>query len=149
MTQSAALIAHRRHAGRMPRARSSRLLRNARDLRRHQTDAENHLWLQLRDRRLCSFKFRRQVPLGPYIADFVCASARLVVELDGGQHLDSSQDLTRDRWLLEQGWTVLRFWNDEVLLQTQAVLEKILMSCAIAHPPPGPSPASGRGRECS
>lgn len=102
----------------MPRARSPRLLRNARHLRHSQTDAEARLWLRLRNRRLCGLKFRRQAPLGPYIADFVCASAQLIVELDGGQHLDSFRDLARDRWLLEQGWTVLRFWNDEVLLKT-------------------------------
>ena len=85
------------------------------------------LWHHLRDRRLAGCKFRRQFSLGPYFADFACPEKRLIIELDGGQHVDQfEQDAERSAYLQEQGFTVLRFWNDQVLLETDAVLEEIL-----------------------
>lgn len=97
----------------------------ARFLRRNMTDAEQLLWRHLRSQRLAAGRFRRQHPLGPYIVDFVHLGARLVIELDGGQHADSHRDRIRDAWLHEQGFRVLRFWNDDVLLRTEDVLSAI------------------------
>lgn len=99
----------------------------SRGLRRSQTDAERHLWRHLRNRGLDGHKFRRQVAIGAYFADFACLERRLVVELDGGQHLEqAARDATRSEVLRESGFTVLRFWNDQVLTETSAVLEEIL-----------------------
>jgi very-short-patch-repair endonuclease len=86
------------------------------------TDAERFAWDRLRYRQMGGHKFRRQVELGPYIADFVCLERRLVVELDGGQHAErAEQDRQRTRWLEGQGFRVLRFWNHEVLRDWEAV----------------------------
>jgi very-short-patch-repair endonuclease len=114
----------------------------ARKLRGTATDAESLLWRQLRAHRLERFKFRRQQPLGPYIVDYVRFGERLIVEVDGGQHLDSAADARRDAWLREQGFTVLRVWNNDVLLKTDAVLEHIASHLPLC---PGPSPARGEG----
>jgi len=89
------------------------------------TDAERKLWLALRDRRLAGFKFRRQVPVGPFIVDFLCYHARLVIEVDGGQHAESTRDARRDQWLAANDFRVLRFWNNDVLTQTEVVLETV------------------------
>ncbi|MGH8402157.1 MAG: endonuclease domain-containing protein [Gammaproteobacteria bacterium] len=95
-------------------------------LRIHQTDAEHLLWKFLRNRQLDGRKFRRQVPIGKYIVDFICFESNLIIEMDGGQHmLRQEGDESRTRWLHSEGFTVLRFWNNDVLSQTQAVLEKI------------------------
>jgi very-short-patch-repair endonuclease len=96
--------------------------RRARALRMRLTDAERKLWYALRDRRFAGFKFRRQVPLGPFIADFVCFDERLVIEVDGGQHADSLQDRRRDRWFAANRFRVLRFWNNEVLSNLEGVM---------------------------
>jgi len=98
----------------------------ARALRTQMTDAERKLWFALRDRRFANFKFRRQVPLGPFIGDFVCFSARLVVEVDGGQHADSPRDEKRDRWLAANDFLVKRFWNNDVLTNIEGVLIVLL-----------------------
>jgi very-short-patch-repair endonuclease len=98
----------------------------ARDLRQQMTDAERFLWSRLR-RRFLGTKFRRQVPLGPFIVDFACMRRKLVIEVDGGQHLESVADAARDRWLAENGFQVLRFWNHEVLQNLEGVLERIAM----------------------
>jgi very-short-patch-repair endonuclease len=99
----------------------------ARNLRRSMTDAETALWQHLRDRRMQGFKFRRQFPLGSYIADFVCVEARLVIELDGGQHVERmALDQLRTEWMSQRRFRVLRFWNDDVLLRRDIVLEAIL-----------------------
>jgi len=122
----------------------------SRSLRRNQTDAEARLWHHLRDRRLAGCKFRRQVPFGPYFADFACAEKRLIVELDGGQHSEqAARDAQRSAYLQQQGFTVLRFWNDQVLRETDAVLEEILRHLdGEAAPHPNPLPAGGeRERE--
>ena len=112
----------------------------ARELRRGQTDAEGKLWLHLRDRQLSGCKFRRQHPIGRYIADFACPDAQLVVELDGGQHVKRGPyDEARTRYLQDHGWRVARFWDNDVLRETQAVLERILGLLA-ERPSPRPSP---------
>ncbi len=100
----------------------------ARSLRKNQTDAESLLWLHLKGRRLAGKKFRRQHPIGPFVADFVCAEAKLVVEIDGGQHAaqnERQKDARRSEYMEALGYRVLRFWNNEVLNETDAVLEVI------------------------
>ena len=101
-------------------------VRRARHLRRSETDAEGLLWWELKNRQLNGHKFARQVPLGPYIADFVCRSAKLVVEVDGGQHADNGHDAKRTRWMNNRGYSVLRFWNHEVLNARHMVLSMIV-----------------------
>jgi very-short-patch-repair endonuclease len=102
-------------------------LTKARRLRACMTDAEKFLWLQLRDRRLAGFKFRRQFPVGPFIADFGCWQAKPIVELDGGQHSGQvAYDQQRTSFLEQQGYTVIRFWNDEVLRNWEGVRQVIL-----------------------
>jgi very-short-patch-repair endonuclease len=118
----------------------------ARQLRRDQTDAEQALWACLRDRQLCGAKFRRQHPIGPFVADFCCPQGKLIVELDGGQHAARvAADQKRSRFLEEQGYRVLRFWNHDVLKDTVAVLERIAE--VLNHPHPYPLPGKGRGEE--
>jgi very-short-patch-repair endonuclease len=121
----------------------------ARSLRAHQTEVEKRLWSRLRDRGLFGLKFRRQVPLGPFVADFVCAEGALVIELDGGQH-ESSQgkDDRRTAWLESRGWRVVRFWNNEVNENIDGVLQMIASACGIDvdHPHPDPLPV-GEGEE--
>jgi len=114
----------------------------ARSLRKHQTDAEQRLWKLLRAKRLAGWKFRRQLPIGGYIADFACPSARLIVEADGGQHGESAYDIARDSWLMSQGWRVIRFWNNDILNNEEGVLSAVLASLP---PLPNPSPARGEG----
>ena len=98
---------------------------NARRLRSDMTDAERRLWALLRGRRLQSYKFRRQHPVGPFIADFVCVADRLIIEADGGQHADNPSDRRRTAWLARNGWRVLRFWNNEILINPHGVAETI------------------------
>jgi very-short-patch-repair endonuclease len=90
------------------------------------TDAERKLWFALRDRRFASFKFRRQAPIGPFIADFICHELRVVIEADGGQHSDSRSDQRRDDWFPRNDFLVLRFWNNDVLSNREGVLTSIL-----------------------
>ncbi|RZI91807.1 MAG: endonuclease domain-containing protein [Variovorax sp.] len=117
----------------------------ARSLRKDATDAESLLWFHLRDRRLGNHKFRRQRPIGPYFADFACLEAKLIVELDGGQHVEAvDYDETRTGFMVAQGFRVLRFWNNEVLAQTSAVLERILQALQ-EDPHPNPLPQAGEG----
>ena len=97
----------------------------ARGLRSRQTDAEAKLWWHLRNRTPSGFKFRRQAPMGPYIVDFVCLERSLIVEADGSQHADSKSDKERDRYFTGRGYRVLRFWNREILHETESVLESI------------------------
>ncbi len=95
------------------------------NLRQNMTDAEQLLWKHLRAHRMDGQKFRRQQPVGPYIVDFVHFAQRLIIEADGGQHTGSAHDDVRDAWLHSQGFRVLRFWNNDILLRTDAVLEAI------------------------
>ena len=99
----------------------------ARKLRHESTDAERALWRLLRGRQLAGYKFRRQVPVGPYIVDFMCHNPKLVIELDGGQHqTQSGYDAERTRWLAARGFRVVRFWNHQMLEETEAVAQAIL-----------------------
>ena len=98
----------------------------ARSMRREPTEAEDRLWQELRGRRLDKIKFRRQVPIGRYVADFVCAEAKLIVEIDGSQHAESRHDQERDAALKARGFRVLRFWNDDVLKELDAVCDTII-----------------------
>src|SRR5688500_962083 len=99
----------------------------AQRLRNNATDAERHLWGQLNRRQLGGYKFSRQIPVGPFVCDFMCREARLVVELDGGQHDERAQkDELRTEYIEAEGYRVLRFWNNEVLGHTEGVLATIL-----------------------
>ena len=119
----------------------------ARNLRHQSTDAELALWQVLRARQLAGLKFRRQAPIGAYVVDFLCIEAKLIIEIDGGQHLDQqSYDEVRTRFLVSHGFVVLRFWNDEVLCSLEAVLEHILRTVRPSHPHPNPLPARAHAR---
>jgi len=98
----------------------------ARKLRREMTEAEERLWRELRSRKLDRIKFRRQMPVGRYVVDFVCVEAGLVVEIDGTQHAGSERDAARDAELRARGFRVLRFWNDDVLRDLDAVCDTII-----------------------
>lgn len=112
--------------GRMGLNRDAKKLNHfARDLRRNMTDAEKALWFLLRNRRFVDYKFRRQVQLGHYIADFICISARLIIEVDGSQHADNPKDIIRDQWLAEQGYRIRRVWNNDVLIRKTEVMDAI------------------------
>ena len=101
--------------------------KSARQLRNNPTDAEWRLWQKLQRRQIAAAKFRRQQPIGPFIVDFVCFEHRLIVEVDGGQHAQQvPYDEKRSRWLEAQGYRVLRFWNNDVLANTEAVAQSIL-----------------------
>ena len=114
-------------------------------LRQNLTDAELLLWRHLRGHRLAGQKFCRQQPLGPYVVDFIHFGAKLIVEADGGQHNASEGDAVRDAWLRQQGFRILRFWNNEILHNPEGVLTRILE--ALAEPaPPLPQPLSHEGR---
>lgn len=139
--------------------RNPRLHTFARELRKGMTDAEQRLWQVLRHKQLNGIKFRRQYVIGEYIVDFVSVAHKLVIELDGGQHASQQHyDEKRSAFLSAQGYRVLRFWNHEVLQQTEAIVAAIMLHCQTppprpvswqmrqAHLPGGrPSPASGRG----
>ena len=105
---------------------SDRTQKQAKSLRRAMTEAEQRLWYYLRNRRLSGYKFKRQYPIGNYIADFICLEKNLIIEADGGQHNDNPRDDARTAWLQAQGYTVLRYWNHDILQQTEAVLTHIL-----------------------
>ncbi len=123
---------------------SKRLNTFARRLRIEATDAERKLWQLLRAHRFQDFKFRRQQPIGPYIVDFVCFEAGMIVELDGGQHSETVEcDRQRDAWLQNEGYRVLRIWNNELFENEVGVMEKILEMLTLS---PSPSPLKGEGR---
>ncbi len=115
--------------GERVRVRGETMKHLARKLRKNMTDAERLLWRHLRNRELGGYKFRRQRPVGPYILDFVCLEKKLVVEIDGGQHAGQIElDAERSDYLKEKGYRVMRFWNNEVLKETESVLTVILSS---------------------
>lgn len=119
----------------------------ARALRKNQTDAEKLMWHHLRNRRLDGLKFRRQYQVGSYIVDFACLEEHLVVEVDGGQHsLQIQADEQRSSFLRSKGLIVVRFWNHQVLNETQAVLDSI-HSIVNSAPSPRPSPPQTGERE--
>jgi very-short-patch-repair endonuclease len=102
-----------------------KLIRIARKLRGNQTDAETVLWNRIRNRQIDGYKFVRQEPIAGYICDFVCRESLLIIEVDGGQHSESTSDAIRDRRLAEDGYRVLRFWNYDVLGNLEGVLATI------------------------
>lgn len=121
---------------------------HARKLRKTMTDAERKLWHILRRRYLENCRFRKQVPLGPYIVDFLCHETRLIIEIDGGQHADQTEyDNQRTQWLEKQGYRVLRFWNNEVLTNLHGVAEVILRECNSSYPLPVLPPLAGEGTQ--
>jgi len=106
----------------------------ARKLRIMPTDAELRLWSRLRRKQLEGFRFRRQQPLGRYVVDFFCPAAKLIVEVDGGQHATESR--AREDWLRSRGYRVLRFWNNDVLGNTEGVVDEILRALRSVTPHP-------------
>ncbi len=130
----------------------------ARQLRYNLTDTERFVWSRLRSRRFAGFKFRRQFPLGQYVVDFVCLAARVIIELDGGQHtLQREYDSERTRWLENDGYCVIRFWNHQIPDEWDQIedclwdkLEQGNNSTAVRSPSPGlrpPSPTRGEGNQ--
>jgi very-short-patch-repair endonuclease len=128
------------------------LLQRAKWMRAHPTEAERRLWSILRDRRLATYKFKRQQIIFPYIVDFVCLSERLIIEADGSQHADNKDDARRDAFLRRAGFRVLRFWNSEVLEKSSVVPDAIFAALLAPHPPtacgggPLPLPQGEKGR---
>ena len=124
-------------------------LAKAKRLRREMTDAERKLWSVLRGAKVEGAKFRRQQPIGPFIADFVCQERRLIVEADGSQHAVSANDERRTAFLENKGYRVLRFWNNEILDDLDGVAEAIVSALSFPHPaqaaPESPSPSRGEG----
>ncbi len=110
------------------RGKNERRTSRARNLRREATEAEKRLWFRISARQLGGHKFVRQLPIGPFFADFACREQRLVIELDGGQHAESTTDPARTAWLEAQGWRVMRFWNNEVFQNMEGVLDTILLA---------------------
>nr|WP_084583110.1 DUF559 domain-containing protein [Sphingomonas azotifigens] len=130
-----------------------RALARAREMRKDPTEAERRLWSLLRAKRLAGWKWKRQQKLGRYIVDFICFEARLIVEADGSQHIDSAYDTTRDAWIKAQGFTILRFYNNDIPADSDAVATAILSalnavagasSPAVRTPLPSPPPQGGR-----
>ena len=123
-------------------------------MRANPTEAEMRLWTMLRDRRLAAVKLRRQQIIEPYIVDFVCLERRLIIEADGSQHSDNKDDARRDAFLRSQGFTILRFWNNQILGDSEAVATAIFAAFSTPHPPKPaawapPSPARGEGHGVS
>jgi very-short-patch-repair endonuclease len=134
----------------MPKYRVDKFKRGqARHFRHALTDAEQQLWQLLRSRQLADIKFRRQVPLGPWVVDFVSFERMLVVEADGSQHAESTRDQTRDTDLRGRGFRILRFWNNDIIGNTEGVLEQIIETIEQSPSPhglrPRPSPTRGEG----
>lgn len=135
----------------MVRPVSSTQIARARSLRRKMTDAERRLWHELKAHRLEGLHFRPQVPLGPFIADFVCHAHKLIIEVDGGQHnerADLARDEARTRWLNAIGYRVLRLWNVDVLANMEGVIDATLSAIAEATPSL-PSPWDGGGKKAN
>ncbi|TAJ53212.1 MAG: endonuclease domain-containing protein [Nevskiaceae bacterium] len=119
----------------------------AMQLRKQLTDAERHLWQHLRLRQLGGHRFRRQVPISSYIADFACLDAKLIIEVDGGQHVEEAAYDQQREWALKAlGYRVIRFWNDAVFKETEAVLQ-VILDALNETPPSRPSPASEGRRQ--
>lgn len=114
---------------------------NARTLRKSQTDAERKIWQLLRSRNLNDAKFRRQHPVGPYVVDFICINEKLIIELDGSQHQqDAAYDARRTAFLEQAGYRVIRFWDNDVLLKTENVMQAIHEAVVTPHPNPATLP---------
>ena len=135
------------HPSRVNMRGGTGLNRRARRLRGNMTDAEQMLWGGLRRHRL-GWRFRRQFPIPPYVADFVCIEARLIIEADGGQHARPGEHDRRDRRLRQRGWRVIRFWNNEILANLPGVLQTITAARGPPRehrPHPNPPPLAGEG----
>lgn len=117
----------------------------AQQLRNSATNAERFLWRHLSRRQLHGFKFSRQMPVGPFICDFLCREKQLIVEVDGGQHAENHRDAARTAFLETQGYRVIRFWNNDVMQNVDGVLQ-VIGSALQNWPTPQSPPASGRGR---
>src|SRR5487761_2642305 len=124
---------------------SDRARTNARSLRRGMTDAERRIWSRLRAHRFVCASFRRQVPIGSYIVDFVSFDARLIIEIDGSQHVERKCDRVRDAWLRTEGFSVLRFWNNDVFANLNGILETIAGALSRTVPPSLTLPRKGGG----
>ena len=121
----------------------------SRSLRTNSTDAERRFWQMVRGRQINGAKFVRQFPIGPYFADFACREAALVVELDGGQHSDNARDMTRTAYLNAEGYSVLRFWNNDVLTNIEGVYRAVVDTLALNPSPDlrfAPATLSPQGR---
>jgi very-short-patch-repair endonuclease len=119
------------------------LLDNTKKLRRTMTDAERKLWYYLRAHRFMRKKFKRQKSIARYVVNFICLEEKLIIELDGGQHSENIEyDKVRDAWLRRQGYTVMRFWNNRLMNETESVPEQIRLALT-----PNPSPTSVRGEK--
>ncbi|MBA2920422.1 DUF559 domain-containing protein [Sphingomonas sp. MAH-20] len=128
------------------------LLARAKWMRANPTEAEKRLWSMLRNRRLEAYKFKRQRIIAPYIVDFVCLGSWLIIEADGSQHADNRDDERRDAFLERAGFRVLRFWNNDVLGNGEAVFDAICSALTDPHPPAAarrapPSPLRGEGQK--
>ena len=131
--------------GEIKRQYTQQTLQKAQTLRESQTDAEGLLWHYLRDKQLDGHKFRRQQPIGPYIVDFACMPQKLLIELDGGQHAEQhTYDQKRDEFLRQQGYKILRFWNNEIFENCFGVLENIYVALHHHSPLEGESVRQGR-----
>ncbi len=119
----------------------------ARELRSSMTLAERKLWSAISNRKLNGFRFRRQHPIGPYIADFACLEFGVLIEVDGGQHMDSLADSRRSDFLRSKGFTVLRFWNNEVLANLEGVCSAIARCLVERRPHPSLPPQAEEGAE--
>lgn len=118
----------------------NRITNIAKVLRKRSTKEERFLWRHLKSKQLEGLKFRRQQPIGNYIVDFVCFEKRIIIELDGGQHTnitEEKKDKIRDKWFKVQGFKVLRFWNNDVFKNMNGIFEVIIESC-LNHPPQTP-----------
>ena len=130
----------------MPHRDVSPLQRSrARTLRSEMTEAEGRIWQRLRAHRFQGASFRRQFPIGRYVVDFVCLDARLIIEIDGGQHSGAAHDVERDEWLRSQGFRILRFWNNDVLRNLRGALERISEALSSPAPPSLILPRKGVG----
>lgn len=132
------------------RVRTQDLRDRAREMRSNPTDAERRLWAMLRDRRMPAAKIRRQHVIEPFIVDFVCVERGLIIEADGSQHAESERDGRRDSYLQQLGFTILRFWNNDVLENPSGVFDMIFAALHTPHPPTAtrrapPSPLRGEG----
>ena len=126
------------------RERGRQLRSRAKAMRSEPTEAEHRLWQILRAKRFAGYKFRRQVPIDFYVADFICLSERLIIELDGGQHADSPTDAARNAYLRGQGFRIIRIWNNDLFTNEEGVGE-LIWSALRAAPSPQPPPARGEG----
>jgi very-short-patch-repair endonuclease len=124
-------------------------LAKAQRLRREMTDTERKLWTVLRNGQLDGCKFRRQQPIGPFIADFVCQERRLIIEADGGQHAECATDHRRNAFLESKGYRVLRFWNNDIPTNLDGIAQVIAAALSSPHPAravhESPSPSTGEG----